>query len=74
MIVGFSITNSCYIYESIVVLLHQSCFPFSPDLLRAALNVMMPIATDYPHAFAGHFRVSYTQGCSKRSALSIVSI
>ena len=28
------------------------------DLLRAALNVMMPIALDYPHAFAGHFRVS----------------
>lgn len=26
------------------------------DLLRAALNVMMPIATEYPHAFAGHFR------------------
>ncbi|XP_020622713.1 serine/threonine-protein kinase SMG1-like isoform X1 [Orbicella faveolata] len=26
------------------------------DLLRAALNVMMPIALDYPHAFAGHFR------------------
>lgn len=31
----------------------------STDLLRAALNVMMPIAIDYPHAFAGHFRVSY---------------
>jgi len=29
------------------------------DLLRAALNVMMPVALDYPHAFAGHFRVSY---------------
>lgn len=26
------------------------------DLLRAALNVMMPIAIDYLHAFAGHFR------------------
>ena len=57
--------NACYIYESIVVLLRQSCFPFSPDLLRAALNVMMPIATEYPHAFAGHFRVSYAQGCGK---------
>lgn len=63
--VGFPFTNACYIYESIVVLLRQSCFPFSPDLLRAALNVMMPIATEYPHAFAGHFRVSYAQGCSK---------
>jgi len=44
------------------------------DLLRAALNVMMPIATEYPHAFAGHFRVSYAQGCSKWSALSTVNI
>ena len=33
-------------------------FSVLSDLLRAALNVMMPIALDYPHAFAGHFRVS----------------
>ena len=43
---------------------------FFADLLRAVLSIVIPIAVDYPYAFAGHFRVCVIKNYRKIPLLS----